>query len=84
VALQRVLSQIGPTTASRYAHGKPTLRIIENEPVLATLLDGQCFDFPLCQLHNLCPVTVRVRSGSADPAGRRPTASCGASCQKVA
>ena len=36
VAMQRVLAKIGPAAARRHAHGKSTLRIVENEPVLAT------------------------------------------------
>jgi hypothetical protein len=60
------LAQISPAAARRHAHGKAALFIVENEPVLATVLGRQLLDFPLRELHD-CPTFVRVRSGSADP-----------------
>ena len=40
LAIERVLAKIGSAAAGRHAHGEPALRIIENQPVLATAVDA--------------------------------------------
>ena len=69
VAMQRVLAQVGPATAGRYAHCEPALGIVENEPIFATGLGYELSDFPLCELHRSpwCALgPQRVRGPLAD------------------
>jgi hypothetical protein len=70
LAVHCVLGEISPAAARGNTHGEAALRVIEDQPVLGTVLDCKRLDFPLCQLHSrprfyLGP--LRVRSGSADP-----------------
>ncbi len=55
MSVQGVLTEIGPAAARRDAHGKSTLDIIENEPVLAAVFDRQHFDFAFCKFHGNLP-----------------------------
>ena len=86
VAVQRVLAEIGSAAARGHAHGQAALRIVEDEPVLAAVLDRQLLDFPLGELHDfpaLRPGPQRVRGPLADPAGRRHLSDRGGSSQRV-
>jgi hypothetical protein len=69
VSMQRVLAQIGSAAACRHAHGKSTLRIVENEPVLATRFGRQLVDFPFGQLHDLPLSWSGSAAGPRTPSG---------------
>ena len=71
VAVDSVLAQVGAAAAGGDANGKPTLGIIEHEPVLVAGLGRELFDFPLGELHDpsLRPGPQQVRGPLADPAG---------------
>src|SRR5262245_18739295 len=40
LTIKRVLAKIGSAAAGRHAHGKPTLRVVENKPVLLPTVGG--------------------------------------------
>src|ERR1700722_329202 len=85
VPMQRILTKIRPAAARRHPHGEATLRIVENEPILAPVLGRQLLNLPLCQLHD-SPTSFRSAAGPRTPSGpgrRRPRTWLGVLSQRV-
>jgi hypothetical protein len=68
--MQRVLAQKGSSAARSHTHGKSTLSVIENEPVLAAIFGGQLLDFTLRELHD-SPLVPGYAAGARTHSGPR-------------
>jgi hypothetical protein len=51
VAVLGVLTEIGSAATRGHSHRKSAPFVIENESVLAAILNGQRRDFAFCELH---------------------------------